>query len=206
MRANLGDFVKLAVVLATAATAWACASGGGITGTSVVVGPISELGSIFVNGIEFDTTNAEVTVDGDPATAADLELGMIVVVRGRIHDDGLTGDAERIGSDHVLFGPVEAVNAGGGTFVAMSQLVITDAATVFDGVTLDALVPGDVVEIFGVVDAAVSIRATREKKQDECHAFEHTSTITSTSARAMRAGSRASSTGMALISKPVNGQ
>lgn len=184
MRPKLGHFAKLAVALATAVTVWACASGGGITGTSIVVGPISGLGSIVVNGIDFDTTNAEVTVDGDPATAADLELGMRVVVRGKVHDDGVTGEAERIGSDHVLFGPVEAVNAGDGTFVAMSQLVITDTATVFDGVTLGTLVPGDVVEIFGVIDADVSIRASRVEKQDEFDAFELTGTITSFDATA----------------------
>jgi hypothetical protein len=170
--------VRLAAVLAIAAVAWSCASGGGITGTSIVVGPISGFGSIVVNGIEFDTTNAEITVDGDPATAADLALGMIVVVQGRIADDGVTGAADRVGTDHLLFGPVEAVNAGDGTFVAMSQLVITDAATVFDGVTLDTLAPGDVVEIFGVVDADVSIRATRVEKEEEFDAFELTGTIT----------------------------
>jgi hypothetical protein len=79
---------------------------------------------------------------------------------------------------------VEAVNAGDGTFVAMSQLVITDTATVFDGVTLATLVPGDVVEIFGVVDADVSIRATRVEKQDEFDAFELTGVITSFDATA----------------------
>jgi len=172
-------FRRLLTALATGVAAWACASGGGITGTSIVYGPISGLGSIIVNGIEFDTTDAEVTIDGDPATAADLALGMVVAVHGRVERETGTGVAERVGADHLLLGPVEAVNLADGTFVAMSQLVITDATTVFDGVTLDSLSPGDVVEIFGAVDADVSIRATRVEKEDEYDAFELTGTITS---------------------------
>lgn len=190
MTGKPGRYVMLVIALAAAVAAWACASGGGITGTSIVYGPISGFGSIIVNDIEFDTTNAEVSVDGDPATAADLALGMIVLVRGKVDRDAGTGEAERIGADHVLFGPVEGVNPGDGTFTAMSQLVITDAATVFDGTTLETLAAGDVVEIFGVVDADVSIRATRVEKEDEYDAFELTGTITNldTTAQTFRFG------------------
>jgi hypothetical protein len=175
---SAGRFWVCAIAIASAAALWACASGGGITGTSIVYGPISGFGSIIVNGIEFDTTNAEVTVDGDPATPADLALGMIVVVHGKVDRDAGTGDADLIGADHLLFGPVEAVNTSDGTFVAMSQLVITDAETVFEGTAIEALASGDVVEIFGVVDADLSIRATRVELQEEYDAFELTGTIT----------------------------
>jgi hypothetical protein len=182
--------VAFATAVASAAAMWACASGGGITGTSIVYGPISGFGSIVVNDIEFDTTNAEVTIDGDPATSADLALGMIVAVRGKVDREAGTGDADVIGADHLLFGPVDAVNAADGTFVAMSQLVITDAETVFDGTSLETLAPGDVVEIFGVVDADVSMRATRVELQDEYDAFELTGTITDldTAAKTFRFG------------------
>ena len=37
----------------------------------------------------------------------------------------LTKVNSRIASDHLLLGPVEAVNVAGGTFVSLSQLVIT---------------------------------------------------------------------------------
>lgn len=190
MRANRGRLLNLAIVLAVAGIVWACASGGGITGTSIVYGPISGFGSIIVNGIEFETTNAEVVLDGDPATVDDLELGMIVAVRGKVDREAGTGRAESIGADHLLFGPVEAVNPGDGTFVAMSQLVIVDAATVFSGTTLASLAPGDVVEIFGVVDADVSIRATRVENEEEYDAFELTGTITNldTTAQTFRFG------------------
>jgi hypothetical protein len=86
---------------------------------------------------------------------------MFVLVRGKVARSGLTGVAERIASDHLLLGPVDAVNVADGTFTALDQLVITDGNTVFDQTTLDTLEPGDQVEVFGVLDADASIRATR---------------------------------------------
>jgi hypothetical protein len=163
---------------AIAAAIWACASsGGGISGTSIVGGPIDQFGSILVNGIEFETTNAIVTIEGDPATVDDLRLGMFVFVRGPVDRDSGTGVADRVASDHLLEAPVDAVNAVDGTFVALSQLVITDASTVFDQVTLATLAPGDVVEVFGVRDADLSIRATRVERKQGVTEFEVTGTI-----------------------------
>jgi hypothetical protein len=51
--------------LSIAVALWAC-SGGGISGTAFVAGPLAAFGSIFVNGIEFDTSTAVVTIEGDP--------------------------------------------------------------------------------------------------------------------------------------------
>jgi hypothetical protein len=173
------------IVVALVATIWACASGGGISGTSIVAGPISEFGSIFVNGIEFDTTNAVVTIEGDPAVVEDLRRGMYVFVRGKVNRSAGTGVADRVASDHVLEGPIDAVNAGDGTFVAFSQLVITDASTVFEGATIDTLVAGDLVEVFGVRDADDAIRATRVDRKDEVAEFEVTGTVSALDEGAM---------------------
>lgn len=173
------------IVVSFVAGIWACANGGGISGTSIVAGPISEFGSIFVNGIEFDTTDAVVTIEGDPAVVEDLRRGMYVFVRGRVNRSAGTGVAERVASDHVLEGPVEAVNAVDGTFVSFSQLVITDASTVFEGATIDTLVAGDLVEVFGVRDADDAIRATRVERKDEVEEFELTGTVSALDEDAM---------------------
>jgi len=169
--------VLLGLVIAATAGSCASSSGGGISGTSLVSGPISAFGSIILDGIEFDTTNAVVTIEGDPAEIGDLRLGMFVFVRGKVNDAGTTGVAERIASDHLLNGPVDAVNVADGTFTALDQLVITDANTVFDQITLDTLAPGDVVEVFGVLDADASIRATRVTKIGGPPDFEVTGVI-----------------------------
>lgn len=164
--------------LVVLATVWSCSSsGGGISGTSLVIGPIDDFGSIIVNGIEFDTDNAEVFLEGDPATLADLQLGMVVFVLGAVKKNGLAGRADTVASDHLLLGPVEAVNALDGTFVSLSQLIITDADTVFASTSIDTLVPGDNVEVFGFFDGDGSIRATRVERFDEIEEIELTGTI-----------------------------
>lgn len=173
------------VAIAIAVSAWACASGGGISGTSIVAGPISEFGSIFVNGIEFDTTDAVVTIEGDPAVFDDLREGMYVFVRGKVGSGGRRGVAERVASDHLLEGNVDAVNGADGTFVAMSQLVITSAATVLDGATMATLAVDDLVEVFGVRDADNAIRATRVERKDEIEEFELTGRVSGLDESAM---------------------
>ena len=170
------------MAIAAAALIWACASGGGISGTSLVIGPIVQFGSIVVDDITFDTTNAVVTIEGNAATVDDLKLGMYVFVRGPVDETNDAGVAERVASDHRLQGPVDAVNAADGTFVALSQLVITDADTVFDQTTLATLAPGDVVEIFGVTDADAAFRATRVERIVDFDEFELTGTITNLNA------------------------
>jgi hypothetical protein len=101
---------------------------------------------------------------------------MFVRVRGPVN--GNKGVAERIGADHLLQGPVDAVNAADGTFSALSQLVITGPDTVFDQTDIQTLAPGDVVEVFGVRDADLGIRATRvEKKDPATEEFELTGNI-----------------------------
>jgi hypothetical protein len=102
---------------------------------------------------------------------------MFVFVRGKVDPNGTTGVADRIASDHLLNGPVEGVNVAGGTFTALDQLVITDANTVFDQTTLETLAPGDVVEVFGVLDADASIRASRVAKIGGPPDFEVTGVI-----------------------------
>lgn len=57
--------------------------GAGIGGTGFSsTGTIDGTGSIFVNGVRYDIDDAEIFVNGEPATEADLKLGMVVVVAG----------------------------------------------------------------------------------------------------------------------------
>ena len=55
-------------------------AGGGIGGTGVTSGAISGFGSVFVNGIEFETAGTSFDVDDDPAAVeGDLGIGMVAV-------------------------------------------------------------------------------------------------------------------------------
>ena len=71
-------------------------AGGGVGGTGISVGTITGFGSVFVNGVEFDTSGASITVDGTPASESDLGIGMVVAVEGAFNENGLTGKADRI--------------------------------------------------------------------------------------------------------------
>ncbi|MBE9564781.1 MAG: hypothetical protein IMF17_06000, partial [Proteobacteria bacterium] len=102
-------------VLATAITLTiaACSpSGGGLAGIGgsgyISSGSITGFGSVFVNGVEFETDSAIFDVDGDSGTQADLAIGMIVKVDGSINADGITGTATSIRFDDELQGPVSA--------------------------------------------------------------------------------------------------
>ncbi len=89
--------------LALAAVTIHC-GGGGIGGS----GGISGFGSVFVNGIEWFTDSAEITLDGVPATEADLRIGMIVELDG----DSLsatTAEASRVSFDDEVQGGVDLV-------------------------------------------------------------------------------------------------
>ena len=159
-------------VVLTAAASCASGSGGGMTGSGIVIGPITGLGSIIVNGVTFDVDNADVVVEGAPAGPADLKLGMVVEVRGTIDAGTASGVASRVEFDADLQGPVEAVDVAQSTIVVLGQLVIVTNATVFDGTTLQTLAVGDVIEVSGFVDGEGNVRATRVELENEADGVE----------------------------------
>ena len=145
-------------------------AGGGIGGTGYTVGPITALGSIFVNGIEFETTNTAVTLNGVSANAADLQIGMVVKVEGVIHADGKTGKANAVIYDQNAEGPIGSIDLISKTLKVMGQTVLVDAQTVIAGLPGNAtgladLTLNDQVEISGLIDAMGNIKATRIAKK-----------------------------------------
>jgi len=141
--------------------------GGGIAGTSSVVGAISGFGSILVGGIEFDTTSAIVTIGGDPAQASDLRLGMVATVRGVVEPGGRRGTADSVAVENLAEGPLEAIDVSGGSLRLLSQQILVDAGTSFDPVPIANLQIGDTVDVGGFLDASGRIRATRIARKVE---------------------------------------
>ena len=144
----------------------ACSGGGtdlaqgGIGGTGFTEGPISGFGSIFVNGIQYDTNQAEILINGEAAADDALRLGMVVAVDGE--HDGVVGSAERIEFQEDLRGPVTGVDNSLGLLWVLGQTVSVDTLTVFEGVdALAQLRSGDVVQISGLGDTQGGLRATR---------------------------------------------
>lgn len=142
---------------------------GGMSGSGISTGSVTGFGSIFVNGVEFQTTTALINVNGQVFSNVDdttlqtiLNKGMVVTVRGTIDPGGATGIANVVTYARILQGPISGT-PGASSFIAMGQTVIVDSQTVFDGygVTgLGDLIDADVVEVSGFVDPAGNIRAT----------------------------------------------
>ncbi len=167
-----------AVLLAGTLASCGGGSGGGdsfagIGGTGInATGTIDGFGSIFVNGIEFETGTATVVLDGDSASEDDLRLGMVVTLSGTVDDDGITGTAESVEFDDDIQGPISAitVNADGNekTLMVFDITILVDqTSTVFDDVTFDTLAIDDVIEVSGFFDGDGVLQATRVEKKDD---------------------------------------
>jgi hypothetical protein len=123
---------------------------GGIRGTGSSVGPVSGFGSVFVNGVKFNTDgipNREVESNDGITAEGLLSEGMILRVEGEWLNDG-TGTADQLSYDDTLRGPVDLVEpdpSGAGEFVTltiMGQSVLIDRQTVVRGTTFATLLGG----------------------------------------------------------------
>src|SRR5690554_4877496 len=114
---------------------------GGIRGTGSSVGPVSGFGSVFVNGVRFETSNIlnrRVENNDGLSSEDDLEKGMILRVEGQWSPDG-TGTAESLEYDDTFRGTaanvsVTTVDSSGapetGTFIVLGQTISFDRRTV----------------------------------------------------------------------------
>jgi len=154
-----------------------CSAGGGETGTgaqpTVTVGVITGFGSVFVNGVEFETDNSTITLDDTTSTENDLKVGMVVTLAGDVNADGTTGNALSISFDDNVEGMVLANNvATSNELIILGQTVIVDSFdTVFESAipeiqTIEQIEVNNIVEVSGHTSGDGVIYATRiEVKQ-----------------------------------------
>jgi hypothetical protein len=152
-------------------------AGGGIGGTGITAsGTITAFGSIFVNGIEFETGGAHRNVDGElsisDGTDDDtvLGLGMVVTVTGSLNVDGVTGTAESIQYDAAVQGPVQDapvdVDPVTRRITVMGiSVTVHKINTVFENVTFESQQVADLVEVSGFYDATGGLLATRVERK-----------------------------------------
>ena len=172
--------MKAALPVAIALALSACSSSYSSTNTPntsglVSSGVITGFGSIFVNGVEFETDSATFNVDGVSGTQADLAIGMKVDIEGSINADGVTGMATHVDFDEELQGPVLGPiidNVQTKSFTVLGTTVIIDINdTRFDddngAFSFDTIEVNDNVEISGFFDAAGALHATRIELEDE---------------------------------------
>lgn len=129
-------------------------AGGGIGGTGAIsVGSITAFGSIWVNGVEYDTINSAITVNGVSASQAELTRGMIVQVKGTVNIDGVSGNAESVTFNRDISGIVSAVDHLNRTITVLGQIIAWDSKTFGDDNdpgAWSAPAIGDYVEISGI--------------------------------------------------------
>jgi len=177
-----------AYIIITAALAWLSGCGGagsdgysngsgggsadgGIGGTGVIsAGLISATGSITVNGVKYETDDAQIFMDGDEVLDdSSLKVGMFVEVEGEVNDDRTTGTASVVRFDDNVEGPVTSVDTDTLIIEILGQTIVVDAQTIFDNssftpANINGVSVGDIVEVSGQVDAQGNIRATHIEK------------------------------------------
>jgi hypothetical protein len=143
------------------------AGGNGVAVTAGARGAISSLSPLTVNGVRFDTTQAEVRVEGEKRTEAELHKGQVVHIRGEIQ--GRDGRAATISFDDDLRGKVE--DRGGNHMHVGGHEVEIENETEFENETLreDSIQPGERVRVSGHRTASGAIRATRIEKEAGSH-------------------------------------
>lgn len=154
-------------------------AGGGTGGTGISMGTVTGFGSVFVNGIEYQTNDAtRITVDGAIIPEAEhkqkLDLGMVVKVDATRSRNGNIWTAKSIEYRSDLIGPAEEVNAATGAIIMLSKTVSVKSNTTFAGwnitdpvdgstttPTLVDLPAGAAVKVTGFPDFNGNITATR---------------------------------------------
>lgn len=190
-------------LLATAALIVLAACGGGGGGgsddggsaapQSFSTGKISGFGSIIVNGVRFDDSQATVLDDdGEARGRDDLGLGMVVEVEGGAVENQ-AGSASKIVIRSEIKGPVEAVDAAAGTLTVLGQHVLVNSQTAFEDITggLAGVQVGDTLEVYAFFDAKAGVyTATRIESQSEPDRFKLRGAVSGldTDARTFRIG------------------
>jgi len=130
-------------------------------------GVITGFGSVFVNGVEYETSTTEVSTDDkDSASETDLQVGMVISLKGAVNNDGKTGTAEAIHYKEQIKGPLNSIDLAASTLIILGQTVLFDELTSLDNVILANLAPGDFLEISGFTNADNQLYATRIAKEE----------------------------------------
>lgn len=160
-------------IVGAAATALLIGCSGGESGTGIQannqtsVGEITGFGSIYMNGVRYNTDGATIYIDGNQASEDSLAVGMVVTIEGSVNSDGLNGTAITVATRTEVEGLVLQNDvAGNGTINVMGQTVKISNDTKFKSTVptiaiVDDLVANDsVVEVSGYSDGQGNIYAT----------------------------------------------
>lgn len=125
-------------------------------------------GNAQVNGISFNTQSSNISKDGQPASATQLETGMVVLVTGK-KNSTRSAVASQLQVVDTLQGPLNS-SPSRNSFDIMGQIVLYDQNTVLKNISsseFSDLSSGDLLEVSGFIKESGIIVATYiEQKQD----------------------------------------
>jgi hypothetical protein len=158
----------LTIVMSMTVSCTSGGGGGGIGGSGIVAqGTITGFGSIYVNGIEYETDTASVEINEQGADASALKLGMVATVAGDVNADGVSGTADSVDVDNILRGPIAVVNDPDSDDVTRTvdilgfTVTLDRNDTLFGGTTFDTITAGNLVEVSGFPTSETTVQATR---------------------------------------------
>ena len=169
----------------------ACGGGGSISATGVnpmtqvvaTSGTITAFGSVFVNGVRYDISAAQLQKNGKAVMQAALAVGEVATVRGHQNLSVGQGDADSVEVEDNVVGPVATIDVAGNMLTALGQTIKVTASTSFGkGVTpadLTGLAVGDPIEVSGLADATGAIVATRIGRAEAGEALQVLGTVSS---------------------------
>jgi len=163
--------ILLATLIATVAVA--CGGGSGMSQSSgmtplIATGTITGFGSIYVNGIHFQTASATIRKNGMTVDQSQLAVGEVARIKGSKDDADDTGVADEVDVDEAVIGAIDKIDTTGGTVTVLAQIVKINAGTSFSKdiqpADITGLTTGDFIHVSGMTDSSGDIVATRIEK------------------------------------------
>ena len=150
--------------------------GGGLGSSAAISTGTLTKGSVIVNGVKFTAAaGATIKIDDNPGRPeAELRDGMEVKVKGRINDDRITGQFEKVEAEPRVRG--QMTGRGADDFTVHNHRVITDDNTVFEdrsvggaftNISFNDLADLNEVEVHGGLDDLGNVRATRVERRND---------------------------------------
>ena len=148
----------------------ACGGSGSASSTSspaavITTGSITGFGSIFVNGVHFQTSGATIRKNGTAVDESQLAVGEVARVKGSKNDGNETGVADTIEVDENVVGPIATIDTTHSLVTVLGQTVKINGGTSFSQdiqpAGIAGLTAGDVIRVSGFIDSSGNIVATR---------------------------------------------
>jgi len=138
----------------------------GIGGSGFISsGTVTGFGSVYVNGVKFETGSAIFEIEDASLSQSDLRVGMVVQVEGTINPDGITGTATGIQYSDDIEGAITSIvenqDATEKRLTVLGKaVIISKTETTFEDVTYAAIAQNDVIEVSGFIDQNGELRAS----------------------------------------------